>query len=346
MRIGKPVLAIVIGAGLLATACNSDFFSNLFGGASVDEFLPTDITLEVDELPDTDGTSDKAAGSDLLITGTTAHDRTLRATGAILHAFHRLAARSLVLGAAVRNDLTDATQTQVSGTLLVGGQEVSYKADFSAFDIDADGIPDGSGNANEAPVAIRMWVDRGNGFERFLCALVTTRPTSNNVGAGMMYAHPNAARSDAFEDLQIMAAWDRTDDEHKWNEAYISGQVRTNYSMTIGHQRVDHRTFADQTVEKTVRSTSQFDNTPLGFETVAFSTHWLQGSGFVLVNAEATGGTSQVSLTDVCVDLSDNTLAVGQCASYQTADADYGVLTQPAGDEAGFPAAFSEAPTF
>ncbi len=349
MRISRPVLSITICACLLGTGCNSNLLSNLFGGGSttgVDEFLPTDITLETDELPDTDGTSDKAAGSDLLFTGAAAHDSAFRLNGAILHAFHRLAGRALVLGAAVRNDISSETQTQVTGTLLVGGQEVSYKADFAAFDIDGDSVADGSGGPNEAPVAMRMWVDRGNGFERFLCALVTTRPTSNNIGAGMMYTHPDAARADAADDLQMMVAWDRTDDAHKWNEAFIAGQVRTNYSMIIGHHRVDHRSFLDTSIESTVRSSAQFDNSPFGFETLASSTHWQRGSGFALINAEATGGSNQINLDNVCVDLSDNSLAIGQCDNYQTDAADYSELPQPTGDEAGFPAGFPADPTF
>src|SRR5207249_3208397 len=110
-------------------------------------------------------------------------ERTFRAAGFIVRKFQQFADRALALGAAIRNDIKDPTVTQVTGT--IAGH--AYVADFSAFDIDGDGTADGSGKINETPVAMRMWVSTDQGYQRFLCALVTTRPTTSNVGAGQVY---------------------------------------------------------------------------------------------------------------------------------------------------------------
>lgn len=222
---------------------------------------------------------------------------------------------------------------------------ISYRADFGAFDVDDDGDLDGSGRADTAPVAIRMWVDRGNGFERFLCGVVTTRPTTANRGAGSLYVKPNAAREASFADLKVFFKWDRTDASHKWNEAYVSGQVRTNYAMTTGHQRVDVRTDAGDVVEKTVRSTSNFTDTPFGFDTYSFSSHWRRGGSAVLISGLSAGGTSQVDFTDICVNLSDRAVSDGgECDDFDTQDNDF--LAAPVGDETDWPAAFTAAPSF
>ncbi|MFQ5430586.1 MAG: hypothetical protein ACE5E1_09785 [Phycisphaerae bacterium] len=348
MKKGSLILALTGGVAMIAAACNSGFLGGLGGsggGESVAAFLPSDITLEIDELSDSDDVSGKTANSDLLVNGVPAYNRTLRATGAIMHAFQRTARRAFALGAAINGDFESPDQTQVSGTLTVDGQEVSYKADFAAFDFDGDGQPDGSGTATQDPVAMRMWMDRGNGYERFLTALVTQRPSADTLGAGEMVFKPSAARATASSDLQVRVKWDRTDSAHKWNEAFVAGKVRQNYTMSIGHQRVDVRTATDGSVEKTVRSNSNFTSSPFGLENFAFSSHWLRGSGFVLISGEATGGTSQVSFSNICVSLADQAVdSSGACDNYDTQDFDF--LTAPTGNEADFPADFETAPTF
>jgi len=332
--------------GLVAVACNGNFLGGIFGGGeTVASFLPDDISLDISELPDSDTATGKASNSDLAITGVSAYDKTLRATGAIMHAFHRMANKAFALGAAVKQDIDDINTNQVADTITVNGVEVAYRADFSAFDIDGDGTSDGSGKINQEPVALRMWVDRGNGFERFLCALVSTRPTTANIGAGQVYVKPNAANGNLFADLMIYNKWDRTDAAHKWNEAFVSGQVRPNYVMSTGHQRVDIRTQTDGTVEKTVRSTSNFTSSPFGFDTYSFSSHWKKGAGAVLISGLSTGGTAQVDFSGVCVNLTDRALATaGECDGFDTQDVTF--LTAPVGTEANFPADFPAQPTF
>lgn len=348
MRKKIGILAVACCTTLITVACDGTF-PGLGGGGSGDEtvalFLPDDVTLEIDELPDSDGANDKSIQRDAQITGTAAYDRTLRATGAILHAFHRSAARAMQLAGSIRTDFTSADQTQVYGQRTVDGQAISYRADFGAFDIDGDGNPDGSGRADTEPVAMRMWVDRGNGYERFLCTVVTTRPTTANVGAGTMYVKPNAARAESYEDLRVYFNWDRTDASHKWNEAYVSGQVRTNYAMSMGHQRVDVRTDANDVVEKTVRSTSNFTDTPFGFDAYSFSSRWRRGGSAVLISGLSTGGPSTVDFTDVCVNLDDKAVSIGgECGAFDTQDNDF--LAAPVGDETDWPAAFTAEPSF
>ncbi len=342
------IVALAGCMALIAAACDGTFtgFGGSGGGGEVvGAFLPDDVNLEIDELPDEEGTSAKAAQSDAQITGTNAYDRTLRATGAIMHAFHRSAARAMRLAAAIRTDFTSADQTQVHGQRTVDGQVISYRADFGAFDIDGDSDLDGSGRADTEPVAIRMWVDRGNGYERFLCGVVTTRPTSAHNGAGSLYVKPDAAREASYDDLKVYFNWDRTDASHKWNEAYVAGQVRANYAMTMGHQRVDVRTDAGDVVEKTVRSTSNFTDTPFGFDTYSFSSHWRRGGSAVLISGLSAGGTSQVDFTDICVNLADRVVSNGgECDDFDTQDNDF--LAAPVGDETDWPAAFTEEPSF
>ncbi|MFQ5501677.1 MAG: hypothetical protein ACE5EQ_05175 [Phycisphaerae bacterium] len=340
------VWAGIMCFGLVAVACNGNFLGGIFGGdETVASFLPDDISLDISELPDSDTATGKASNSDLAITGVSAYDKTLRATGAIMHAFHRMANKAFALGAAVKLDIDDANANQIADTITVNGVEVAYRADFSAFDIDGDGTADGSGKINQEPVALRMWVDRGNGFERFLCALVSTRPTTANIGAGQVFVKPNAANGNLFADLMIFTKWDRTDTAHKWNEAFVSGQVRPNYVMSASHQRVDIRTQTDGTVEKTVRSTSKFTSSPFGFDTYSFSSHWKKGSGAVLISGLSTGGIAQVDFTDVCVSLTDRTLATtGACDGFDTQDNAF--LSAPVGTENDFPADFPAQPTF
>ncbi len=341
------ILAAASCIALIAAACDGTFtgLGGSGGGAAVPSFLPDDVTLEIDELPDSDGSNDKSIQRDAQVTGTAAYDKTLRATGAILHAFHRSAARAMKLAASIRTDFTSASQTQVHGQRTVDGQVISYRADFAAFDIDGDGNLDGSGRADTEPVAMRMWVDRGNGYERFLCTVVATRPTTANFGAGSMYVKPNAARAASYADLKVFFNWDRTDSNHKWNTAYVSGQVRTNYAMSMGHQRVDIRTDANGAVEKTVRSTSNFTDTPFGFDTYSFSSHWLRGGSAVLISGLSAGGTTTVDFTDVCVNLDDKAVSTaGECDNFDTQDNDF--LAAPVGDETDWPAAFTATPSF
>ncbi len=350
LRRSFDLIAVVGGFGLLFAGCNGRLTGGLPGGGTngdvVAPFLPDDVSLDVSELPDPDAsTTAKSVRTASAITGVTAYDRTVRAAGAVLHAFQRTARRTFALGAAIKKDFTDANQTQVSGTFRVATLTVSYRADFAPFDIDGDGTADGSGKATVDPVALRMWVDRGNGFERFLCALVTTRPSSANVGAGQMFFKPSAAIATDFSDLQVRVNWDRTDTSHKWNEAFVSGRLRNDYVMSAGHQRVDVRTTTDGSVEKTVRSNASFTQSPFGFDAYSFSAHTLVGSGAILISGLSTGGTAQVDFTNVCVSVTDRSLATnGECDAFDTQDMAF--IDAPTGSETGFPADFPAQPTF
>src|ERR1051325_11490718 len=179
-------------------------------------FLPDGVTMDTSELPATgDPTSRNKTDADML--NTTPAQRTLEAATRIVENFHRMADHAVALGAKIQHDMTDPNQTQVQGTFNTPNGPVSYKADFSAFDFDGDGTPDGSGNAVDTPVAVRVWVDRGTGYQRLMCALVTTKPSTDNLGAGKTYVHPGAARTDDPGSFQVFVNWDRTDATHKWN---------------------------------------------------------------------------------------------------------------------------------
>jgi len=279
-------------------------------------------------------------------TGDPAIDRTLRAGAVFLHGFHRLADRALALGARIRNDISSPDQSQIQGTFPVHGGVVTYKADFGAFDIDGDGIADGSGMANVEPVAVRIWADNGAGYQRFLCALVTTRPSTNNLGAGELFTQPSAAVSDAPSDFLVHVYYDRTDSSHKWNEAFVKGHLRPNVNVSTSHDRVDVRAIADQPIEKTIRSTATFNEHPLGFADYSFAAHFQRGGHAVLLSGLSTGGSTQVDFTNTCVDLESCVIDAGgsACASFDTQDMDF--IDPPTSADTEFPADFPETPTF
>ncbi len=309
----------------------------------IEPFLPEAITIDVTELPEEDdSTSGKLIPT--FQTGPAAYDRTLRAASQIVHAFQRIADKALTTGAAIREDITSADVTHVADDLTVNGMTVLYKADFSPFDIDGDGTVDGSGTFSEDPVALRMWVDRGEGYQRFLCALVTARPSAGGVGAGTLFVHPHATDENAVESLNLKTHWDRTDPAHGWNEAFVTGMLRTGVDISIGYQRVDVRTF-ETGLEKTIRSSSVFDDSPWDFEEFASSVHFRRGGISVLVSALSTGGLVVVDVAEDCVSIAQKILVdASLCEDLDTQDTPF--LAMPVGGEADFPADFPETPTF
>jgi hypothetical protein len=342
----KRTLALCgLGIGIMfgMWACNGA--PNWLGGSAVAAFMPDSVSLDVNELPDEDSGLSARTKDDAAEGITTPFERTLRAAARIMHNFHRMADRSLALGARIRYDMTSPDQTQVSGTFTVQGQPVLYKADFAAFDVDGDGTPDGSGNAVDTPVAIRIWTDRGAGYGRFLCALVTVKPSGANLGAGRMFVRPDAVDANAEDDLQVYANWDRTDSAHKWNEAYITGRLLETLALSNGHQRVDVRTNAEEEIEKTVRSASNFTESPYGLNAYQASVHFKPGSGAALLSGLATGTGGSINFTDICVNLIDQSLATnGECDAFDVQDMAF--IDFPTGSETAFPAAFPEQPTF
>jgi len=307
-------------------------------------FLPTAITLDISELPE-DSDSDTSEVRDSAQLQPNIYDSVTRASATIVYRFHRLADRALALGAAIRDDMTDPNQTQVAGTFQVGALEVSYKADFAAFDIDGDGTPDGSGNAADVPVAVRMWVDRGTGFERFLCARITQRPSSENIGSGQLFVRPDAADAAAPEEAQFFVDYDRTQADHKWNLAYVTGRMHPRYEVTIGMARVDVRTEAGGGTEKTVRAAYDLAESPYGLETFQSAAHYLLGGDGLLLSAATTRGSAEANFTNVCVSLANRRRARGgECDTFDTQDMN--LLDIPLGGEVEFPADFPAAPTF
>lgn len=346
MRAVPALLTLLIAGMLLSTGgcppASTDVDPNATTVAgAIEQFLPTAVTLDIDELPEDPDAENGQTGAPLR----NMYERVVRSSATIVHRFHRLADRALALGATVRDDMLDPNQTQVAGTFTVAGQQVSYKADFAAFDFDTDGTPDGSGNALDLPVALRIWADRGDGYQRFLCALITQKPATENLGSGQFYVRPIVALATAPDGVQVYVDYDRSSPAHRWNRAFVTGRIHPRYGLTIGLGRVDVRTDAGGDVEKTVRSAHEHTDNPYGFTTFQSAAHWLYGGTGLLVSATATGGETEVGFSNVCVSLTERALAAGgECDDFDTQDME--LLDVPTGDETAFPTAFPEQPTF
>ncbi len=305
------------------------------------ESLFPDPTIDVDDADDELATA-KSNNASKLGDG---QIRTVRAGVAITNAFQFAAFEALALARQVRNDVTSAAQTYAVGELkLADGTSVPYIADFSAFDIDGDGVADGSGNVQDVPVAVRMWADNGSGYQRFLAAVIEERRTPTHLGQGRFFVHPNAAISERPADLQIAMAWDRNGDSHRWNEGFVSGQLSDDYAFEIGAARVDLRSGGEANLEKTIRSNSLFTASPLNFETYKLSVHYGITLPIVaLISAESTGSTLvDANFSGQCVMLNGSEPEADACALFDTSDVDF--LETPTGSEADFPADFSEEP--
>jgi hypothetical protein len=307
--------------------------------ASVATFLPTSVSLDIDELPE-----DEIDQTAQAFTPQNNYQRAVRSAATVVHRFQYLADRALALGATINTDLADEDQTQVSGSFTVAGPTFSYKADFAAFDIDGDGEADGSGNPVDTPIAVRMWVDRGTGYVRWLCALVDVKPSTDNFGRGELYLQPYALHNDTPSDVRIYINYDRTDETHRWNEAFVAGELHPEHRLATGTARVDVRASGSDT-EKTVRTSYDFQDNPYGFETFRSAVHYLRGGAGLLVSAVSSGGQLQIGFENICVVLADQTLAQnGECDDYDTQDMT--LLDVPTGTESDLPADFPEQPTF
>ncbi len=313
---------------------------NTNGDKEVTTFLPSAITLDVSELPEDEDTVALSAQGTRNI-----YQRVVRSSASVVHRFHRMADNGLALAATIRDDITDPNQTQVEGRFVYRGAVIDYKADFAVFDFDGDGNAEGSGNAVDLPIALRIWTDRGPGYRQFLCALITTKPSTDNVGAGEFYVHPNAVDAFTSADLNIHTIYDRTDERHRWNVAYLSGAVHPQHALDDGVARIDVRTNDDDAIEKTARAAYVFDNDVYDFGTLQSAVHYLRGGTGLLATAQYTVGDAQLGFTNICVNLADRTLAdEGACDDFDTQDMT--LLDPPIGNESEFPAAFGEEPTF
>lgn len=318
-----------------------DYVSDTAASSAVGDIMPNSLSLSISELPD-----DSGSKQDLNSQGSAnIYRRTLISTAAVLNAFHRYADRSILVARKIQGQITDPNQTNVTGSFVLNGTTVSYKADFSAFDIDGDGTPDGSGTAAVDPVAIRMWVDRGAGYQPFMCALITQRPANGNLGAGQIYAHPNAVFANASETFSYLLNWNRTDPAHKWNVAYLSGRAREFYTLTKGVYQVDQRLEADNTINKTVRANAFFTESNVRLDHLLDSVVFRSGTGKASMTSASTDGAASITFTDACVSLSDfSEVTDGSCDAFDKQDA--ALLPEPTGTESTFPADFPATPTF
>lgn len=328
-------------ASATGTPGSTDYVSDTAPSSAVGDIFPNSLSLDTGALPD-DSNSKQDLNSQV---SQNVYRRTLISTGAVLNAFHRYADRAVLVAKKIQAKITDPNQTNVTGSFLLNGVSVSYKADFSAFDIDGDGTPDGSGTAAVDPVAVRMWVDRGAGYQPFLCALITHRPANGNLGAGVIYAHPNAVFATAADTFYYSLNWDRTDSSHKWNVANLTGRVREFYTLTTGVYRVDQRLESDNTINKTVRANAQFTDTNVRVSHLDDSVIFRSGSGKARMTSASSDGAIDISITDACVDLTSfSEVKDGSCDAFDTQDA--ALLPDPSGTETTLPADFPATPTF
>lgn len=322
------------------SSADSDNTSDSDENAVVAQVLPASVSLDVEELPEngSDETSQSSSETRNI------YARVVRSAATVVHRFHRLADRAMALASRVHRDMEDPNQTQVTGTFLIRGQRVNYKADFAAFDFDGDGEDDGSGTALETPVAVRMWVDDGDGYEQFMCALVGTKPSADDLGAGEIYVRPRIADPNAPDDVGIRVQYDRTDADHRWNIAWVQGQIHPRHKLNRGLARVDVRVNIAGDTEKTVRSAYDFIADVYGFDMLQSAVHYLRGGEGLLASATFTG-VGELNFTEVCTSLETQSRAQdGECDTFDTQDMT--LLNLPIGGEADFPEAFPTEPTF
>lgn len=319
----------------------TDYVSDTPPSSAVGDIMPNALSIDISDLPDDTSSKEDLASQ----SSANFYRRTEISTAAIVNAFHRYADRSILVAKKIQANITDPNQTNVSGSFVLNGTTVSYKADFSAFDIDGDGVPDGSGTAAADPVAIRMWVDRGEGYQPFLCALITHRPANGNLGAGVLYAHPSAVFANASDTFQYEIQWDRTDDSHKWNLANLEGRAREFYTLTKGVARVDQRNEGGGVINKTVRANGFFSESSVRLDHLLTSVVYHPGSGQAMMSSNSSDGAASIAFTDSCVNLADfSENKDGACDTYDKQDDTF--LAEPTGTEATFPADFPATPTF
>jgi len=338
MWLSLAVATIVGGCGLPGV------LDGHVAGSNLRAILPDALTLAVDEFPDdaTDPDAGPAEGAGRIFQDT--DERSCLAIGAILHGFQRLLDRGLALSRAVNSDLQDPADPHLEATMIVDGQQITYKADFSPFDIDGDGTSDGSGRFDTEPVAVRMWVLKQSGAEQFLCALIITRPSAQNVGAGQMYMQPGVISSSVSPEFRIFASWDRTDPQSRWNEAYTLGTLRGNLQADSGHHRVEIIMLDDGSEQKTLSSVTNINASDYGFSALRFVGRTIVGSGVALVSVEGVGQPG-IAVTDQCISVPGCEPAQDDsCGSIDTDGFDF--LSPPTGSETDWPADYPAQPTF
>jgi hypothetical protein len=341
---------IRIGAGVACLSLYAVTFQGCsespIGGTTEEAaaLFPEAVTLDISEFPDdeTDPDARQAPGVARAFVGQ--FERTCKAAGAIMHGFHRLYNRGLALGAQLNDDLIDPEDPTLEGSITVAGREVAYKADFSPFDIDGDGTPDGSGRFDTDPVAVRLWVDTDAGMQRFLCALITTRPSAGRPGAGSMYIQPGVLHPLVDSEFRAYVFWDHTDEDHRWHEAFTNGRLRQNVQSRAGHHRVERTAVQGDAIQKTVKSTTAIDDSDFAFSEFKFAGRTIEDTGVALFNIEAVG-TPSVSVTNQCISLNGcNGLSADSCQAIDTEGMEF--LSVPDGSETAWPADFPAEPTF
>ncbi len=313
--------------------------------------LPASLSLDISDFPDdttnpdariVNGATDSAAetGRDFAHP----HERPCRAAGAILHGYHRQLDRGMALAAWINRDLTDPENPFVEGTIPAGGRNWTYKADFSAFDFDGDDTLDGSGRFDTAPVAIRVWISKDDGPQRFLAALITALPEPEHPGAGALYIQPGVLHPRINADFMAYNLWDRTDSADRWSEAYTVGRLRRNIDAVAGHHRIEIVTLNDDSIQKTVRTTTTINESDFDISEFQIAARTVRGLGVALINTEI-AGTPDDSVIGRCISLTECGPAdADDCADISTDGMEF--LDPAVGDETDWPVDFPQEPTF
>ncbi len=305
--------------------------------------LPNDLDLDVSEFPDDSANPDEQATSTRPFDS--ANARTCAAGGAMIYGFQRLLDRGLTLADVINEDMVDPADPTLEGSFSTSSDNViAYKVDFSPFDIDGDGDADGSGRADTAPIALRMWLLIDGVPARYLSALITERATTENAGAGTLYLQPGVIHPLVNPDFRIRISWDRTRPEYRWNQAYTIGTLRGNLNVNNGHHLVEHILLDDGSLQKSARSTATINRSDFDLTEVRYSARTIVGTGAGIINASGSGSAA-LSVTGLCVELPGcSVVSQDQCSEIRTSDLPY--LGSPLGNETDWPADFPEQPTF
>jgi hypothetical protein len=321
---------------------NSNSTNSTSNGVKYKAVLPEALTPDISEF------SEEAAPSPAnRIAGQPADHICDLGNGVIIKAHRHLDLALARIVAKLNADLiaSGTTDGHLAGTYVGEHGTGAYKADFSAFDIDGDGTPDGSGDPRTLPVALRLWVDPENDgtFVRLLCALITAFPSVVHTGAGQIYIQPSVTSSEADATFHLHIQWDHTDPANKFNEAFLSGVLGDNLVVGNGHIRVDLTTLSDSSVQKTLQSVTTFTGDAIAIREFDYAARTLQGLGFATVKGKASGPALSGEFT-ACIALDHCTLSVLGCQTIDSAGLNF--LPAPTGTETDFPVDFPATPTF
>lgn len=161
------------------------------------------------------------------------------------------------------NSQLSATSTQVSGTAFGG----TLKIDFTNYnaDIDGDGQNDPcSGTASVTSTqhsCFRAWYNN----QRLMIGYVQTVPTSTSSGKGIAIVSPtlvaNSAETASIglgSDVMTYLAWNNTEASSNSFNGYMTGQMQTGVTLTVGRIVAA----SDTTSSKITLQTAAYFSTP------------------------------------------------------------------------------------